>query len=85
MTYPAGFDLDQNLSFAGLRYWSFNNPKATRRRDFDSFVCFCHFVLSSERDFVFRCLLITGSFVAGARPAVLPHRDLDLRGATVDE
>jgi hypothetical protein len=27
MTYPAGFNPDQNLSFAGLGNWSFNHPK----------------------------------------------------------
>jgi hypothetical protein len=29
MTNTASFNPDQNLSLAGLRYWSFDNPKAT--------------------------------------------------------
>jgi hypothetical protein len=50
MTDSAGFNPDQNLSLGGLRYWPFDNPKATGRSDFDRFVCVCHFVLSSECD-----------------------------------
>src|SRR5258708_8354118 len=48
MTDSTGFNADQNLSLAGLGNWPFNNPKVTGRRDFDCFVGFCHFVLSSE-------------------------------------
>jgi hypothetical protein len=43
MTDAASFNPDLSLSFAGLGCRSFNNPKATRRCDFDCFVCFCHF------------------------------------------
>lgn len=38
MIDPVGFNPDQNLSFAGLRNWSFENPKFTNCRDFDCFV-----------------------------------------------
>src|SRR5882724_6042884 len=48
MTDPAGFNPDQDLSLAGLRYRSFDNPKVTGRYDFDCFVCLCHPVLSNE-------------------------------------
>jgi hypothetical protein len=52
-----------NLSPGGLWNRAFNNPKFTGRRDFDCFVCFCRFCLSSE----FRLWLINGSTaVAGA-------------------
>jgi hypothetical protein len=50
MTDSARFNPDQNLSLARLGNWSFNNPKATGRRDFDCLVCFRHIVPSSEYD-----------------------------------
>jgi hypothetical protein len=46
MTNAASFNPDQNLSFVGLGYRSFNDLKITGRRDFDCFECFCHFRLA---------------------------------------